>query len=351
VTTHHRSVAAFAEEQPSLQNASVELDPVTLRPTYRLVQGLPGRSYALAVAERIGLDARVVEAARALQDPAHRTAEALLASIQEERHHTRQRLEEAERAKERAEALERELEQRLDELARARARVVDQTRHELQAQAREVLDKLKQAEASAVWDSRHEGVPPPRVIESAREEIAEAQRMLRSRVWGQPAPGAPAPASRRAAIAEGDTVEIGSLGFTGQVLSGPDADKRVEVRIGSARLWMDASRLRRVDAPLADTAARPHTSIRLSPERQAIGAEPEVDLRGMRAADALEKLDDHLDAALAQGRPGVRVVHGKGTGALRRAVWEHLAGHNGVARFDFAPPNRGGDGATEVELK
>ena len=344
IATHHRSVAALAEELPGLENASVELDPETLAPTYRLTMGLPGRSYAMAVAERIGLDPSVVEAAKRFQDPDHRAAEALLAGIQEERHRTRLRLQEAEDAERRAVELTRELEQRIVEIEASRTEVVEDVRRELQAEARRVQAKLKQAESTASWAAFREEPPPPRVLEESRGEVADVQRLLRSRVWGREAK----PAARKSAIAIGDMVTIGSLGFTGTVLTVPDEDHRLEVLVGSARIKMELSRLRKADAGPAETFVE--TSVTLAPGRAAAATGGELDLRGLRLHDALERLDDYLDSALAQGMQQVRIIHGKGTGALRQGVWRHLSGHAAIARFDYAPRDRGGDGATEVEL-
>jgi DNA mismatch repair protein MutS2 len=344
ITTHHRNVAALAEELEGLENASVELDPDTLLPTYRLTMGLPGRSYAMEVAERIGLDPGVIEAAKVFQDPDHRTAEVLLAGIQEERHRTRQRLQEAEEAERRAAELARELESRIEELEAAQAEVVEDVRRELQAEARRVQAQLKQAEAAASWAAFREEPPPPRVLEEARNEVADVQRLLRSKVWGREVK----PPARKRAIAVGDTVEIGSLGFVGTVLTEPDADHKLEVLVGSARIRMEVSRLRKAEAGPRETTIE--TSVMLAPGRAGSPASGELDLRGMRLHEALERLDDYLDAALAQGMQQVRIVHGKGTGALRQGVWRHLAGHSAIEGYEFAPRERGGDGATEVEL-
>ena len=228
VTTHHRNVAALAEEHEGLENASVELDPTTLEPTYRVTMGLPGRSYAMEVAERIGLDQTVVDAAKKLQDPQHRAAEALLLGIQEERHRTRLRLQEAEEAERHAAELARELESRIQELELAQAQVVDEVRKELQQEARRIQAKLKQAESAAQWTAFRGEPPPPRVLEQSRTEVADVQRMLRSRVWGRDAK----PLGRKSLITVGETVEIGSMGFRGEVLSEPDGDQKVEVLVG-----------------------------------------------------------------------------------------------------------------------
>ena len=340
VTTHHRTVAAFVEEQEALENASVELDPETLLPTYKLTMGLPGRSYALAVAERLKLDPQVVRAAKEFQDPGHQATEALLEGLQAERHRTRKQLHEAEEAQQRAAALQQELEQRLEELAQAQERVVEETRQGLLAQAKEVLAALRRAEAAATWEP-----PPPRVTDEARREVAEVQRRLRSRLWGRTAP---AP-SQRGRLTAGDLVEVGALGFTGTVLALPTDDRKVEVLIGSARVLLPASRLRKVGTA-AVPATKPTTSVRLDSGRPVLAPEPELDLRGMRLHEALERLDSLLDQALAQGRRNLRVIHGRGTGTLRQGVWKHLAHHPAVERYDFAGRERGGDGATLVEL-
>ena len=345
VTTHHRNVAALAEEHESLENASVELDPETLEPTYRIAMGLPGRSYAMEVAERIGLDQSVVDAAKEFQDPLHLETEVLLASIQEERHRTRLRLQEAEDAERRAAELTRELEGQIQELEMAQAQVVEDVRKELQEEARRIQAKLKQAESTAQWTTFREEPPAPRVLEESRTEVADVQRMLRSKVWGREAK----PAGRKSVIAVGDMVEIGSMGFSGKVLSDPDDDQKVEVLVGSARIKMEISRIRKAGRA-GPGEVKIETSIKLAPGRSGAPANAELDLRGLRLHEALERLDDYLDAALAQGMTAARIIHGKGTGALRQGVWRHLANHGAIDEFDFAPRDRGGDGATEITL-
>ena len=339
VTTHHRGVASFAEEHSALENASLELDPETLRPTYRLTMGLPGRSYALAIAERLGLDPSVIAQARELQDPSHLASETLLQSIQEERHLTSQRLREAEEAQSRASALQRELEGRLEELAQAQERVVEETKREVQERAKEVLASLRRAEAAASWEP-----PPSRVTDEAQHEVAEVQRQLRSRFWGGRADGP----VRRGGLRAGDLVEVGSLGFTGTVLVPPNDDRKVEVLVGTAKVLLPASRVRKVGEGAAPKPAL--ASISLDPAHPALDPEPALDLRGLRLHESLERLDALLDQALAQGRGSVLVIHGKGTGALRQGVWKHLAHHPAVQQYDFAERERGGDGATVVEL-
>ncbi|MBI2872384.1 MAG: endonuclease MutS2 [Chloroflexi bacterium] len=337
-TTHHRNVAAFAGEHSGMGNASVDLDPVTLRPTYRVTMGLPGRSYAMEVSDRIGLSQNVLQRARELMDPAHLRTEALLVDLQREQQAARARSQEAEAAGVRAQELAQELERRVEELSDRQGQLLDETRHDLQARAQEVLARLRRAEAAAAW-----GEPRGAQVQGAREEVAQVQRQLRGRPW-HPTPPGPGRPSLRA----GDLVQVGGLGLVGQVLSPPDGRGRVEVRVGQARLSLDAGQLRkRGEAP-----AQPEVPVRvtLSPDNQLTGPEPDLDLRGLRVQEALEQLDRFLDQALARGRTRVRVVHGRGSGALRQAIWRHLSTHAAARSYAAAEPERGGEGATVVDL-
>ena len=357
-TTHHRALAALAEEHPAMANASVELDARTLRPTYKLSMGLPGRSYAMEIAERVGLDARVVASARERLGPAHRETEGLLAAIRQERAAVREKLDEAEAARREAAQRSADLAARIEALDAAQAAVVEQTRAELREEASRARAKLRQAESAAEWRASEGGPPPARVVREASEAVEDVRRELRSRSWGK---RPPAPGERKAGIAAGDVVEIEPLGFRGMALAAPDGSGRVETLVGSARALLDASRLRRVgdaSAALTPSLSRPAgEGVRQGRGQDAHGSVSvggsvglELDVRGKRADDAVEALETYLDAALAHGLSRVRVIHGKGTGALRNAVWRRLAAGREAASYALAPRERGGEGATEVEL-
>ena len=329
-----------------MENASVELDPQTLRPTYKLTMGLPGRSYAMDIAARTGLDARIVEAAQQRLGPVHRETEGLLSAIRWERALTREKLDEAEAERARAAELSAELAKQVEALESAQASVVEEVRAGLRQEANRVRAKLRQAESAAEWQTFRGEPPPPRVMEAASADVADVQRALRSRVWGKRA--ASTPTERKTKLAVGETVEVGALGIKGSVLTEPDNSGRVEVLVGSARLQMDVSRLRRTGEPVEEERpARSSVAIPLSTPAPGI----ELDVRGERANEAVERLDAYLDSAIAYGLTHVRIVHGKGTGALRNAVWRRLADSSVVASYAFAPRERGGDGATEVELR
>lgn len=348
VTTHHRPLAALAEEHEAMENASVELDPQTLRPTYKLTMGLPGRSYAMDIAARTGLDARIIESAQQRLGPVHRETEGLLSAIRWERALTREKLDEAEAERARAAELSTELAWQVEALEAAQASVVEEVRAELRQEANRVRARLRQAESAAEWQTFRGEPPPPRVMEAASADVADVQRALRSRVWGK---RPPVPTERKTRLAVGETVEVGALGIRGAVLTEPDGAGRVEVLVGSARVQLDVSRLRRAGEPVEDERALrpPHSGVAIPLSTPAPGIE--LDVRGERANEAVERLDAYLDSAVAYGLTRVRIVHGKGTGALRNAVWRRLADSSVVASYAFAPRERGGDGATEVDLR
>lgn len=349
ITTHHRPIAALAEEHEAMENASVELDPQTLRPTYKLTMGLPGRSYAMEIAARTGLDARIIEAAQQRLGPVHRETEGLLSAIRWERALTREKLDEAEADRARAAQLSAELARQVETLEAAQASVVEEVRAELRQEANRVRAKLRQAESAAEWQAFRGEPPPPRVMEAASADAADVQRALRSRVWGKRS--ASSPAEHRKRLVVGETVEVGALGIKGAVLTEPDSAGRVQVLVGSARLQLDASRLRRAGEPAEDERGQrpPRSGVTVPLSAPPPGIE--LDVRGERAGEAVERLDAYLDSALAHGLTHVRIVHGKGTGALRNAMWRRLADGSVVASYAFAPRERGGDGATEVELR
>ena len=175
-------------------------------------------------------------------------------------------------------------------------------------------------------------------MEAASADVADVQRALRSRVWGKRA--ASTPTERKTKLAVGETVEVGALGIKGSVLTEPDNSGRVEVLVGSARLQMDVSRLRRTGEPVEEERpVRSAVSIPLSTPAPGI----ELDVRGERANEAVERLDAYIDSAIAYGLTHVRIVHGKGTGAPTECRLAAARGQQrgGVVRIRAARTGRG----------
>ncbi len=342
-TTHYSELKAFAHEQKGVVNASVAFDVETLSPTYELEIGRPGRSNALAIAARLGLDPRIIRGARRHLGAAGVSMEGLLRDLEQERDAAvdeRQQLE-----LERAEAEQRraELDEERRKLEEERVRVLDEAR----AQARRELDAVVAEVARVRAHARQ-----PDLTREGVDELRKRTRRLEDRM---PAPVRPA-VRRRAAPAEpslegpprvGDTVEVLSLGQVGELLDLSADGASAEVQMGSMRVRAPVEDLRRVRRQESGEGTRSVVLLR-PPDRAPVSQQ--LDMRGWRVEDALEELETYLNDAALSGVSSVRIVHGKGTGALRAAVREHLARHPLVQSSEPAPQREGGDGVTVVRL-
>ena len=344
VTTHHRNVAAFADASDDLMNASFQLDPDTLTPTYEMTIGTPGRSYAMAVAERLGLPNEILDEARNLIEPQHLLFEDWLTELQRERQQLLTNVEEASKARAEVESLRKQLEKQVDFLVNHRDDMMEATRRSILQRFREISRRLDGAEASLRW-----GVPavagggqPPthERVERIRRDLASVEVPERVQVQRVQTVSRP--------LEEGDTVFIRGMNLTGEITEVNRQSDEAEVSIGRVRVNVDLNRLSRVDnqgdeEPDEET---PRVTTDLSPPMQSA----ELDLRGMRAGDAQVNLDEFLDRAIRDGVSKLRVIHGRGSGVLRNVVRDHLRYHRAVSDFGPEPRERGGNGATWVQM-
>lgn len=341
-TTHHRSVAVHAETAPGMSNASVELDPVTLRPTYHITPGVPGRSYAIAVAEQVGLPRDILDDARSLMEPQHVLFEDWLLELQASRRNLKERIEEADRAQAEAEASRRKLESRLEEIEASRADLLVEARRSIELEYEEVRRGIKRAQAALSWSA-----PPGEPLEPAVNRAAEALAATKDEMTRVEA----ATSNRRAQragqpVAKGDLVDVRGMSVQGVVESVDVRGEEAEVSVGSVRLRVDLGRLTHAEEPEADVEEPAGVGLDLGP----VLGTMELDLRGMQAEDASIRADEFLDRAMRDGLRSVRIVHGKGTGVLREVVRELLERHPLVKSFSSETPMNGGSGATSVEL-
>ena len=345
VTTHHRNVAAFAEVSEDMMNASFQLEPHTLEPTYRMTIGVPGRSYAMAVAERLGLPTDILQDSRDLMEPQHLLFEDWLNELQRERLQLQTNLEDTSRMRAEAESLRRQLEEQVEYLVGSRDDMLDSARAAIMGRFQRISRRLEGAEASLQWGAVPEtagvGTAPTRDrIERIRRDLAAVE------------PPAPTPIRRRKPddrpLAAGDTVFIRGMNLQGSIIAIADNGGDAEVSIGRVRVNVDIQRLSRIAESESDDLApeKPNVETDLAPSLDSL----ELDLRGLRADDAQIRLDEFLDHAVRDGHSRLRVIHGRGTGALRNVVREHLRHHRAVRNFGPEPRERGGNGATWVEL-
>jgi DNA mismatch repair protein MutS2 len=360
-TTHYSDLKVYAHSTPGVRNASVEFDVETLAPTYELSIGLPGRSNALAIATRLGLDRAIISAAEALVRPEALEADSLLQGIKD----TRQRLEtersQAEAARRQAEAHEKELRFRLGKLEEARREVLNEARAQAQTELEDLAVELEQVRRQLAGFASMAGADAGGQSASThRQMLAEAQRVVAARQQAAAKVPAttepqPLPSQRIVPLAVGDTVWIPSLQASGQIVDLTVGNDDAEVQIGSFRMRLPVSRLERRDASQAlpvgvtkpKTLPVPAPSV-AAPPAPHVGME--LDIRGSSVEEMLPRLEKYLDDAYLGMLPWVRIIHGKGTGVLRAAVRKELSKHPLVKTFREGELSEGGDGVTVAYL-
>jgi len=358
-TTHHRGVARFVQEQPGMVNASVDLDPTTLEPTYHVTLGLPGRSYALTIAARLGVPQEVIDDARTGISPVEQATEGLLQELQQERRVVEELRQEAEIARADSARKQRELDVQLADVESAKANLVEDSRQELQSRIGGILDRLARAERTLeAAEMRQDAEARVRVaaraetetkqqMQAHRDEIKEVQRELDSTSWS------PIDVERtpwQEMLKEGDRVYIRGIAQPVEVISAADSQERIEVLLGTMRAKIPVYQLER-KADADPTAATQGVYLSRSSSRAPRRSpSPELDLRGMRVDEALSRVDNALNDASLDGASSVRLIHGKGTWALRTAIREYLSGHPLVISAQDGE-GAGGDGITVAELE
>ena len=349
-TTHHRNVARLAQEEPGMVNASVDLNPRTLEPTYRLTHGVPGRSYALTIASRLGLPEAVIAGAQTHLEPSHVETDRLLQELQEERLTVSELRQQAEQALADARRQEQEIAERLEDVEDTKAQLVEDARRELAEEIAEVAGRIRQAERSLRRQQERQAagreIQQPDVdLQAERERLAEARREVVSPEWA-PIPVEQPPWYHDLHV--GDRVYIRGVSRPVEVVTPPDEQQEIEVIIGSMRARLPVYQLDR-PADRVHPAAEQAGVVYRRPEAKRT-LSPEVNLHGYRVDEALNVIDSLLDDAALEGMTSLKIVHGKGTGALRRAIREYLTGHPLVATTE---PGEGGNaaGVTVVQLR
>jgi DNA mismatch repair protein MutS2 len=343
-TTHYGLLKEMAAVDPRFENASVEFDPETLAPTYRLRLGIPGTSSATAVAARMGVASSVLERANQILEREDRRLDRMLAELSASRAALESEKAEALRLREETEAARDEYRRRLTQLSARRDELFRAMREDLDAAFKDAHAQV----AAVIRDLQRGG--GARAAASARSELQkieqDARRAEAETGVAQDPAEPPLDAIDWHRARPGDPVRIAG-GGRGVLHALPDQRGRVQVTLGSARVTVAAERVGRGDPVPRARNPKPAVAVMAAEPEQRPGA---CDLRGLRVDEAQERLDAELDAATSAGTRRLLVVHGVGTGALRRAVREQLARSRYVSRFENAAPEEGGDGATVAIL-
>jgi DNA mismatch repair protein MutS2 len=346
-TTHYSDLKLYAHNTPGVRNASMEFDVESLSPTYELSIGLPGRSQALTIARRLGLNPVIVERAEASVRPDTLKADALLEDIKRAK---MEALTAAERAKERerqAKLAETDLRNQLARIEEARRTVIAETRDLMQREleeARKEIDQLRRQARSGFGAGQN---AHDEFLVRAEKEIARRQQATEDVNRSVVVPGAGGD-QLTGPIEVGDRVWVASLQASGEVLAVYGATAEADVQLGNFRLKLPMKRLE-----LRQKAVKePATHVGVQSGSSGLGASPglELDLRGERVEEGLDRLERYLNDAYLARLPWVRIIHGRGTGAMRSAVRDALKGHPLVGSMRSGEGNEGGDGVTVVKL-
>jgi len=354
-TTHYAELKAYALETEGVQNASCEFDVATLRPTYRLIIGTPGKSNAFAISKKLGLDDEIVARADAMVSAENKRFEHVIERLEQDRILM-------ERAKTEAEKMRAEYEKHKQELEEALKQKTKSAEEEIQKsleRARQILDS---ARATGDYVMKElDDVRKKQENKRFAEELAKARQNIRENLKRTDEEFAafeyeevdleeeyvlPRP------LEIGDHVYLVSFGQEGEVLSLPDKDGNIQVKAGILKAKTHISKIRLLGktAPKAKKEQKTKSVTRI---RTAIadGFKPEIDVRGMTGDEAWFRVDKYIDDACLAGVESVRIIHGKGTGALRAALWGFFRKDKRIASYRQGVYGEGDAGVTVIELK
>ena len=349
-TTHYSELKIYALNTEGVENASCEFDVATLRPTYRLLVGIPGKSNAFAIAKKLGLDETIIEEAGSYINSNEEAFEDVIAELDRQRREMEKAEAEIRRLKRDTEQMQKEAEQRRGSMEAQREKLLREAREEARAILQEAKDKADQA----IKDLRKSGQSVGREQEDIRsalrlavqdtdEKLAEADAAARKQ--------------RQVTVTEkklrlGDTVHVHSLGLKGTVLSLPDAKGDLTVQMGILKSKVNASDVELVPEATTTLEGRRHVGNGGGNTFQkALTIRPEINLIGQTTDEAVMNLEKYIDDAYLAHMEKIRIIHGRGTGALKGAVTKALQKNRYIKSFESAPFNEGGYGATVAYLK
>jgi DNA mismatch repair protein MutS2 len=341
-TTHYTELKALAHATDGMENAALDVDPVTMAPTYHLTVGIPGGSNALATASRLGLPEEIVTRARQMLSESSQEIEDLLThlvidqrSVELLRHSLEKQLGEAEQG-----AVD--LRNRVRQLDEDRQRIVRQTRDEVSREAAELQMKIREAAAELRKQKSRER------IEHAKKALADVQEKLATESWqARPVIEAGEGEAGTGPITAGDTVWLRDASVPATVLSVSEERGVVEVQAGKVKMTL---RLDSVEKRIPATGQMKTGGTLIRREMHKPRVSVELDLRGKRAEEVEPLLDGYLNQASLSGLTRVRIIHGYGTGTVRQIAREALASHPLVTSYQPGEQSEGGDGVTIVSM-
>ena len=349
-TTHYSQLKAFALSQEGVENACVEFDMQSLRPTYRLLIGFPGASNAFAISKRLGLPEELIHRAKNFLSTDHAQLDRIIGALEAEKKEFEEKNRLLLDREQEIERVQRKVEQMQEELSKKKENVVERAREQSRAilnqtrrESEEIIKNLKLQFNDMGIRSRQQA------IQDARKRLKASSERIAAQMSGNPVEGCPIDIK---ALQIGDMVFIRRLNQKGTV-QGINGQELL-VQLGGLHTTIKADECmfvcpaKKASQPVRAVQRNLHASRAL---RRTAATKREIDIRGLMVNEAESVLDKFIDDAVMAGLSEILIIHGKGTGALRKGIHEYLKRHRSVTGFSFAEINEGGTGATVVALK
>ncbi|UYP08562.1 endonuclease MutS2 [Priestia megaterium] len=340
-TTHYPELKAYGYNREGVVNASVEFDIETLSPTYKLLIGVPGRSNAFEISKRLGLSAEVIERAKGYIGSETNKVENMIASLEDSRRQSEHELEEAEELRKEAQKLHKELQSQIIEFNEKRDKLYEKAEEKAQATVQAASEEAEKiiSDLRKMSQKNHALVKEHELIE-ARKRLEDAVPTL-EKSKKKPA----VPKKQERTLQAGDEVKVLSWGQKGTLVE-QVSNNEWQVQMGIMKMKVKEKDLEYISSP-KPVETKPLAMVKGKDYHVNL----ELDLRGERYENALIRVEKYIDDALLANYPRVSIIHGKGTGALRKGVQEYLKNHRSVKNIRFGEASEGGSGVTVVEFK
>ena len=348
-TTHYSELKVYALATPGVENASCEFDVETLRPTYRLLVGIPGKSNAFAISGKLGLPDYIITKAREQLSQEAESFEDVIAQLEANRLALENEKQELDAYRQEAAELKKKLESRQERLDSQKDRILQ----EANERARTILQEAKDYADQTIKDFQKFGRETGSVREMEEKRSALRKKMDKTEK-GMARPSKKTSlgqAPKKQELRPGDMVKVISLNLKGTVSSLPDSKGFLFVQMGIMRSKVHISDIRLIDEPVINTPGMTRTGQGKIKMTKSASVGIEINLLGKTVDEAVAELDKYLDDAYLAHMPSVRIVHGKGTGALRKGIHNYLRRLKTVDNFHLAAFGEGDAGVTIVEFK
>lgn len=347
-TTHYSELKVYALSTPGVENASCEFDVETLRPTYRLLIGVPGKSNAFAISQKLGLPLSIIERAKEQISQEDETFEDVLSNLEESRKTIESEREELASYKEEIKTLKEQLEEKQDKLDQRKERIIAEANEEAHRILREAKDYADQT--MRIFNKAGKDSMSAKELEKHRSDLRKKMDKAGKKV-ALKTPQKQKSTLRPQDLSLGDSVKVMSLNIKGTVSSKPDSKGMLFVQMGILRSKVHISDLQLIDEPVITGPALTRTGAGKIKMNKSASVRTEINLLGKTVDEAVSELDKYLDDAYLAHLSSVRIVHGKGTGALRKGVHNYLKRLKYVQDFHLAEFGEGDAGVTIVEFK